>query len=214
MEICLSFDNGPEPEVTPGVLAVLARRRIPAMFFVIGERLRDPKARALAAQARDAGHVIGNHTLTHGAPLGRRNAAEALHEIMETDVLLGDLAAPERYFRPNGGGGALGAHLLNGAAARHLMAEQATMVLWNAVPGDFRDADGWPATAHAMLRKAYEPVMLVLHDLPNGAMRHLDRFLGEVQDQGWQFHAAPPAGSVPLRRGIPGPDFARYIAGP
>ena len=37
MEICLSFDNGPEPEVTPGVLAVLARRRIPAMFFVIGE---------------------------------------------------------------------------------------------------------------------------------------------------------------------------------
>ncbi|MFM7608665.1 MAG: polysaccharide deacetylase family protein, partial [Alphaproteobacteria bacterium] len=45
MEICLSFDNGPEPEATPGVLAVLARRRIPAMFFVIGEKLRDPKGR-------------------------------------------------------------------------------------------------------------------------------------------------------------------------
>ena len=132
MEICLSFDNGPEPEVTPGVLAVLARRRIPAMFFVIGEKLRDPKARALAEQARDAGHRIGNHTLTHGAPLGRRSAAEALHEIAETDALLGDLAAPERYFRPNGGGGALGAHLLNAAAARHLMAPRATMVLWNA----------------------------------------------------------------------------------
>ncbi len=108
MELCLSFDNGPEPEATPGVLEVLARRRIPAMFFVIGEKLRDPKARALAEQARDAGHVIGNHTLTHGAPLGRRGAAEALHEIAETDALLGDLAAPERYFRPNGGGGALG----------------------------------------------------------------------------------------------------------
>jgi hypothetical protein len=74
MEICLSFDNGPEPEATPGVLAVLARRRIPAMFFVIGEKLRNPKARALAEQARDAGHVIGNHTLTHGAPI-RRPAA-------------------------------------------------------------------------------------------------------------------------------------------
>ncbi|MCA3423054.1 MAG: polysaccharide deacetylase family protein [Roseomonas sp.] len=214
MEICLSFDNGPEPEATPGVLAVLARRRIPAMFFVVGEKLRDPKARALAAQARDAGHVIGNHTLTHGAPLGRRSAAEALHEITETDVLLGDLAAPERYFRPNGGGGALGAHLLNGAAARHLIAAQATMVLWNAVPGDFRDAEGWPATAHAMLSAARAPVMLVLHDLPNGAMRHLDRFLGEVQDQGWHFRRDPPPGCVPLRRGIPGPDFARYICCP
>jgi peptidoglycan/xylan/chitin deacetylase (PgdA/CDA1 family) len=214
MDICLSFDNGPEPEVTPGVLAVLARRRITAMFFVIGEKLREPKARALAARARDEGHLIGNHTLTHGAPLGRRSAAEAIDEISETDTLIGDLAAPERFFRPNGGGGALGAHLLNGTAARHLMAEQATMVLWNAVPGDFRDADGWPATAHAMLKAARDPVMLVLHDLPNGAMRRLDRFLGEVQDQGWHFRADPPPCCVPLRRGIPGPDFARYIAGP
>ena len=214
MEICLSFDNGPEPEVTPGVLAVLARRRITAMFFVIGEKLREPKARALAARARDEGHQIGNHTLTHGAPLGRRSAAEAIDEISETDALIGDLAAPERYFRPNGGGGALGAHLLNGTTARHLMAEQTTMVLWNAVPGDFRDADGWPATAHAMLKAARDPVMLVLHDLPNGAMRRLDRFLGEVQDQGWHFRADPPPCCVPLRRGIPGPEFARYIAGP
>lgn len=212
MEICLSFDNGPEPEVTQGVLAVLARQRISALFFVIGEKLRDPKARALAVQARDAGHVIGNHTLTHGAPLGRRSAAQALHEISATEALLADLAAPERYFRPNGGGGALGAHLLNTAAARHLMATQATMVLWNAVPGDFRDADGWPATAHAMLKAAQESVMLVLHDLPNGAMRHLDRFLGEVQDQGWHFRPDPPAVCVPLRRGVPGPDFARYIS--
>jgi peptidoglycan/xylan/chitin deacetylase (PgdA/CDA1 family) len=213
MEICLSFDNGPEPEATPGVLAVLARRRIPAMFFVIGEKLRNPTARALAEQARDAGHVIGNHTLTHGAPLGRRRASEALHEITETDALLGNLAASERYFRPNGGGGALGAHLLNSAAARHLMAQQATMVLWNAVPGDFRDADGWPATAHFMLCAAGDPVMLVLHDLPNGAMRHLDRFLGELQDQDWAFRPDPPPGCVPLLRGIPGPDFARYISG-
>jgi peptidoglycan/xylan/chitin deacetylase (PgdA/CDA1 family) len=212
MEICLSFDNGPEPEATPGVLEVLARRRILAMFFVIGEKLRAPAGRALAERARDAGHVIGNHTLTHGAPLGLRSAAEALHEITETDALLGDLAAPERFFRPNGGGGALGAHLLNGAAARHLVAQQASMVLWNAVPGDFRDAEGWPATAQAMLRAAQEPVMLVLHDLPNGAMRHLDRFLGEVLDQGWQFRADPPPGCMPLSRGIPGPDFARYIS--
>jgi len=213
MDICLSFDNGPEPEATPVVLSVLARRRITAMFFVIGAKLRDPKARALAAQARDAGHIIGNHTLTHGAPLGRRSAAEALHEITETDALLGDLAAPERYFRPNGGGGVLGAHLLNGAAARHLRAEQATMVLWNAVPGDFRDADGWPATAHVMLSAAQAPAMLVLHDLPNGAMGHLDRFLREVQDQGWHFRPDPPPDCVPLRRGVPGPDFARYISG-
>jgi|GEM_PF-5816607 len=37
-EVCLTFDNGPDPEVTPAVPAVLARRRIRATFFVAGAR--------------------------------------------------------------------------------------------------------------------------------------------------------------------------------
>lgn len=209
--VCLTFDNGPEPEVTPGVLAVLARRRIPATFFVVGRRLRDPAARACAERAKAEGHAIGNHTLTHGEPLGRRGAAEAVAEIAEADALLGDLRGPERLFRPNGGGGALGAHLLNRAAADHLVAQRHTVWLWNAVPGDFRDPEGWPATAQAMLRAATETVLLVLHDLPNGAMRHLDRFLGEATDAGAQFGAAPPECCVPLRNGVARAGFAGFV---
>ena len=65
--ICLTFDNGPEPDVTPAVLDTLARRGIITTFFTIGEKLRDPARRALAARAREEGHQVGNHTLTHGA---------------------------------------------------------------------------------------------------------------------------------------------------
>ena len=209
--VCLTFDNGPEPEVTPGVLAVLARRRIPATFFVVGRKLRDPAARACAERAKAEGHAIGNHTLTHGEPLGRRGAAEAVAEIAEADALLGALHGPERLFRPNGGGGALGPHLLNRAAADHLVAQRHTVWLWNAVPGDFRDPDGWPATAQAMLRAATETVLLVLHDKPNGAMRHLDRVLGEAMDAGAQFGAAPPDACVPLRNGVAGEGFAGFV---
>lgn len=210
-EVCLTFDNGPEPEVTPGVLAVLARRRIRATFFLVGQKLRDPAARACAERAQAEGHAIGNHTLTHGAPLGTRDAAEAVAEITETDALLGTLHGPDRLFRPNGGGGVLGPHLLNRAAADHLVAHRHTVVLWNAVPGDFRDPDGWVATAQAMLDAARETVVLVLHDLPNGAMRHLDRFLGEAEQAGARFGAAPPESCVPLRRGVAGADFERYV---
>ena len=210
-EVCLTFDNGPEPAVTPGVLAVLARRRIRATFFLVGQKLRDPAARACAERAQAEGHAIGNHTLTHGAPLGTRGATEAVAEITETDALLGTLHGPDRLFRPNGGGGVLGPHLLNRAAADHLVAHRHTVVLWNAVPGDFRDPDGWVATAQAMLGAARETVVLVLHDLPNGAMRHLDRFLGEAEQAGAQFGAAPPESCVPLRRGVPGADFERCV---
>lgn len=211
--VCLTFDNGPEPEVTPGVLDVLARRRIAATFFLIGQKLRDPAARACAERARAEGHAIGNHTLTHGVPLGRRSAMDAVAEITETDTLLGALHGPDRLFRPNGGGGALGPHLLNRAAADHLAAQRHTVLLWNAVPGDFRDPDGWVASALSMLRGARDTVVLVLHDLPNGAMRHLDRFLAEAEQAGAGFGVAPPEACVPMRRGVSSAGFARYVSG-
>lgn len=199
--ICLSFDNGPEPEATPRVLEVLARRRIPALFFVIGHKLRDPARRALAERARDEGHLIGNHTLSHGTPLGRRGGQEAVREIAEADALLGGLHAPQRLFRPNGGGGALGTHLLNRSAARYLLAKGHTVVLWNAVPRDWDDPDGWPDRALALHAAATSPLLMVLHDLPGGAMRHLDRVLGVLQDRGVRFTAEPPAACVPIRAG-------------
>ncbi|WP_149538013.1 polysaccharide deacetylase family protein [Siccirubricoccus phaeus] len=210
--ICLSFDNGPEPEVTPLVLEVLARRRIPAMFFVLGKHLADPARFALVERARAAGHPVGNHTFSHGVPLGRRPGAEAVAEIARTDELLGRLRLPERYFRPNGGGGALGPHLLNRSAARHLQAGGHTVVLWNAIPRDFAEPADWPATARAQHAAAAAPVLMVLHDLPNGAMRHLDRVLGEWQDQGVEFLAEPPAACVPLRAGLVQPGFADCVS--
>lgn len=200
--ICLTFDNGPEPEVTPGVLDTLARRRIPATFFVVGAKLRDPGRRALAERARAEGFPVGNHTLTHGTPLGRRGGTEAVAEIAACDALLGPLREPARLFRPNGGGGTLGPHLLNASAARHLQAGGHTVVLWNAIPRDFDDPEGWPERALAQHAAAAGPVLMVLHDLPNGAMQHLDRVLGTLQDRGAEFLAEPPEACVPIRGGL------------
>lgn len=199
-EICLTFDNGPEPEATPGVLDVLARRGVPAIFFVVGQKLRDPAARALAARARAEGHAIGNHTLTHGAPLGRRGGAEAVAEIAGADALIGGLGHVPPLFRPNGGGGALGPHLLNRSALRHLLAGGHTVLLWNAIPRDWDDPDGWPERALAQAA-GDGPLAMVLHDLPTGAMRHLDRVLGTLLDRGCRFTREPPEACVPVRAG-------------
>ena len=94
-DLTLSFDNGPEPDVTPHVLDTLASRGIKATFFVIGEKLLDPERRRLAARAHHEGHWIGNHTFTHSVPLGQqRDPDSAEHEIGRTQGLIGDLAHP------------------------------------------------------------------------------------------------------------------------
>jgi peptidoglycan/xylan/chitin deacetylase (PgdA/CDA1 family) len=206
--VTLSFDNGPEPEVTPGVLDVLRTRDLRATFFVLGHKLA--AHRALAERAHAEGHWIGNHTWSHAGPLGNAPDAVAEAEIARTQEEIGALSHPDRLFRPQGGGGALGHHLLSRAALDLLVRGRFTCVLWNAVPGDFRDPDGWVDRA-LDLCQGPEPVTLVLHDLPNGAMRHLDRFLGTLADRGARFTQDFPAACVPLRRGVPSGPVADYV---
>ncbi|MBT2456190.1 polysaccharide deacetylase family protein, partial [Streptomyces sp. ISL-86] len=59
----LTFDDGPDPRYTPGILDTLARHRVRAMFFVCGEMATEN--RDLLRRMSAEGHVIGNHTWTH-----------------------------------------------------------------------------------------------------------------------------------------------------
>lgn len=210
-EVTLSFDNGPEPGVTPHVLEVLKNEGIRATFFVLGTKLADPARRRLAEQAYAAGHWIGNHTMTHRQPLGRIVDAGAVRrEIVDTEKLLGELAHPDRLFRPFGGGGALGPHLLNEEAVTVLRERKMTCVLWNAIPRDFADPENW--VERALEQCGARPwTLLVLHDLPNGAMQHLRRFIEAIRGHGGEFRQDFPPECVPIRRGEVLAPLAPYV---
>ena len=61
--VYLTFDDGPIPEVTPKVLAILAKYNIKATFFMVGENI--DKHPEVFEQVVKAGHSIGNHTYNH-----------------------------------------------------------------------------------------------------------------------------------------------------
>lgn len=197
--ITLSFDNGPDPDVTPQVLDILGRHDLKSTFFVLGDKLRD--RRKLSERAHAEGHWIGNHTYNHLVPLGmsaERGIASA--EIVRTEALIGDLAHERRFFRPFGGGGLLDQRLLNREAFGHLERELYTCVLWNVIPEDWAHPDGWVERALALCF-AQEHALVVLHDLPTGAMKNLDRFIGAATDRGASFQQDFPAACVPIERG-------------
>jgi peptidoglycan/xylan/chitin deacetylase (PgdA/CDA1 family) len=210
--ITLSFDNGPDPVVTPQVLDVLARADLKASFFVLGEKLLDPARRAAAERARAEGHWIGNHTFHHSQPLGlSADPGIAAKEIGRTQALIGDLADERRLFRPLGGGGRLGRHLLSRAALAYLIAGRYTCVLWNSIPGDWADPTGWVGAALKQCRDL-DWSLVVLHDLPTGAMDRLVRFIGEAQEAGATFVQDFPPACLPLVRGRVSRAMANYVA--
>ncbi len=62
-EVAITIDDGPDPEVTPTVLAQLGRFGTRASFFCVGERVeRYPE---LAQEIIRCGHAIENHTQRH-----------------------------------------------------------------------------------------------------------------------------------------------------
>lgn len=209
--ITLTFDNGPDPEATPLVLKTLKKHGVKSTFFVIGEKLRD--RRHLSEMAQADGHWIGNHTYTHLMPLGQsREDGVAAREIGKTDSLLADLAHPRMFFRPSGNGGDLGSGLLNQEALEHLQSGRHTCILWNAVPEDWIYPTGWVSRA-IELCFAREHSVLVLHDLPTGAMIHLDDFLALARQRGARFTQEFPPDCVLIESGTIVQDVRPYLMG-
>lgn len=172
---------------------MLRERGLTATFFVVGTQLREH--RALTERARDEGHRIGNHTLTHPRPLGALGAG-ARAEIAAAQTLLGDLGS-ERLFRPSGAGGDLEPGLLNAVAVDELVRGGYTCVLWNAVPRDWEDEHGWVDRAlRAVERRPW--TLLVLHDVAGAAAARLEDFLDRVDAT---IRPDFPPACVPIERG-------------
>jgi peptidoglycan/xylan/chitin deacetylase (PgdA/CDA1 family) len=96
--VALTFDDGPDPAVTPHVLDLLARFDAQASFFCIGNRARQHPA--LVRQVAAAGHGVENHTLTHPNLFCCLRTAGLRREVGEAQAILADITgrAP-RWFR-------------------------------------------------------------------------------------------------------------------
>jgi peptidoglycan/xylan/chitin deacetylase (PgdA/CDA1 family) len=199
--VTLTFDNGPTPGVTDQVLDILAERSLQAIFFIVANRVNgSPVARALLTRMVRDCHRVGNHSLTHGLPLGELRKEETIAEIATAHDILREFTGESFLFRPWGTEGQLDRRCLNRTAVNYLVSGKHTCVLWNSVPRDWADPVGWVDRALADVR-AREHTVVVVHDLPSGAMRELPRFLDELDRGGVAVTAELPDECVPIIAG-------------
>jgi peptidoglycan/xylan/chitin deacetylase (PgdA/CDA1 family) len=127
--VALTFDDGPDPRVTPAVLDALGSLGWPGTFFMVGERvLQHP---GVARQVVAGGHEVGVHGHTHRRLL-RTGPVATLHELASTvDAIASVCDVRPRWFRPTYG-------KLSGSSLVVAAGLRLRPVLWTSVSGDWR----------------------------------------------------------------------------
>ena len=162
--VALTFDDGPDPIHTPALLDRLRNLRIPAHFFVLGERIDRPGGLEIVGRAIDEGHGVGLHGDRHRRWLGRKTGAV----IEELDRLRDKLAIstdrdPSRFctVRPPFG-------LIGPGQARRIAEAGYRVVVCDVLPGDW--AAPGPVVVDRVLNRARPGSIVALHDVGLGGL--------------------------------------------
>lgn len=99
--VALTFDDGPHPDSTPKLLAVLRQKEVKATMFVLGENVE--KQPELFKQMVVDGHEIGSHAYNH-IHMQRISAQERARQFERLEQAVSIAGVKPVLFRPPGGG--------------------------------------------------------------------------------------------------------------
>ncbi len=182
--VALTFDDGPDPETTPQVLALLSKHRAKATFFVIGRKAEQHPH--LIQAIVEAGHELGLHGHAHSRLTAFRNEKFIDADLSRARAVLAPFApAGLRWFRPPIGHVTL---RIGRVAKRHDLA----IVCWTV-----RGLDGLPGVEPSRVARRVRDALedggiVALHEaferntgVPAGVAA-LPEILQDISARGWQ----------------------------
>lgn len=162
--VALTFDDGPDPEVTPAVLDALAQHGERATFFSIGRSLEEhPQlARRLVAE----GHELGNHSWRHSRWQNLFGTGEHAREIERGEQAIAAVTGSQTrpLYRPPIG-------LKSPQLARVAYRQQLTLVAWSLHSHDTRSTNP-ERVAQRVLKKIQPGDIVLMHDGHDRQGRH------------------------------------------
>jgi peptidoglycan/xylan/chitin deacetylase (PgdA/CDA1 family) len=154
--VALTFDDGPDADVTPRALEVLGRYEARATFFMIGKHLE--KSMRLGAQVVAAGHEIGNHSWQHSYLQNFYSVKALLTDIDRTEALIRSLTGSSKsspYRAPVG--------LKSPGLARAAHARALEIIAWSVHSRDTIDSDP-ERIARRVLARIRPGDIVLMHD--------------------------------------------------
>jgi len=168
--VSLTFDDGPDPLVTPRVLELLARRGLRATFFLVGRKAESYPE--LVRAILEAGHTLGNHSYSHFPFLMLKGRKAIRREVEAAQAVFRSFGVAPLAFRPPAG-----------VTAPPLWPVLLRLGMF-CVNFDCRAGDVGNRRirnlAHRILKRVRPGSIVLLHDTAP-AKESLDRLLGEFE---------------------------------
>jgi peptidoglycan/xylan/chitin deacetylase (PgdA/CDA1 family) len=155
-EIALTFDDGPHPRDTPQVLSALAKHKVEATFFLIGQSVeRYPQ---LVREIHQNGHQLALHCYHH-LPFLLENPSVLRADLDHTRNIIADACgvSPETIcdVRPPYG-------FFTAKTSSMLREWEYRLVMWNSIPPHWMQPVNW--TIKQILDEVVPGSVIVLHD--------------------------------------------------
>jgi peptidoglycan/xylan/chitin deacetylase (PgdA/CDA1 family) len=174
--VFLTFDDGPNPDITPWVLEQLDTYNAKATFFCLGKNVE--MYPLVFEEIKRRGHAVGNHSYSHLKGWG-----------MDTGAYLRDV---------DFAGSFIGGNLFRPPYARigpnqaRMLSERYKIIMWNVLSRDYSRNLSEKACVRGVIKHLQPGDIVVFHDSPK-TLRNLKYALPAVlqfiQSKGWKYKA-------------------------
>lgn len=182
----LTFDDGPNPEITPWVLKTLKQSQAKGTFFCVGENVSTYPN--IFQQILKEGHQVGNHTYNHlkGWKTSEKAYLENVH-LAEGAMLRPSKHTSETFklFRPPYG-------KILPSQIKKLQKLGYKIVMWDVISGDFDAKFSAEDCYRNVINNCSPGSIVVFHDSIKAAKKLkevLPKVLKYFQEKGFEFKA-------------------------
>ncbi len=177
--IYLTFDDGPDPEVTPFVLAELKTYDAKATFFAVGENIQ--KYPTVSEDIIRQGHQLANHTMNHLKGWNHQNK----DYIENVEFCRSELTpySNNKLFRPPYG-------RIKKSQITELNSKGYYLIMWDIISYDYDKALNTTKALNELIHKTRNGSIVVFHDSQKAKhqlMKLLPSYLEEMKLRGYRF---------------------------
>jgi peptidoglycan/xylan/chitin deacetylase (PgdA/CDA1 family) len=173
-QIALTFDDGPDAQVTPMILDVLKKHNAKAAFFIIGSRAEfNPE---IIKRIDREGHMLGGHSYSHAFLFDLYSSRRMRDEMELTENIIWSMTRKKiRLFRPPFG-------VTNPPIAKAINRLQYYSIGWSVKSND-TVIDNETALLARLNKKVKPGDIILMHDNKPWNVQVLDDFLSGLKDK-------------------------------